>query len=165
MHPDMKNALGEALEEIMNMSPEQFKVEIQEHRGVDWRSVKKNSWEEDSAGKKDDICFEPLTWMDGEQYNRRRIVSAANKYVLTDGRQIVVPCVRHSSRELHANLALLKEVGLLKRGVCFPDNQGFIDQYGNWWSREEAFIIATAANQVNMDRNGSDDELYSEGLY
>lgn len=115
--------------------------------------------------KENDICYQPLDWLPGKQYNQRKIVSAANKYILVDGRIVVFPCVRHSSKELHKNIDILKEVGLLKSGFCAPDNQGFIDQYTNWWSREDAFIIAKAANQIDFDRNGSGDELYSEGLY
>ncbi len=128
--------------------------------------MQSKSWEPNhDKGSDPDICFEELTWLGNGHYNQRRIVSAANKYVLTDGREIVIPCVRHSSAELHKNLDLLKEVGLLKSGYCKPDNQGFVAQYCNWWSREDAFIIATTANQVNIERNGSVDELYSEGLY
>ncbi len=117
------------------------------------------------SDKSNDICYQPLTWLPGKQYNQRRIVSAANKYTLVDSRVIVVPCVRHSSPELHKNIDIFKEVGLLYSGFCKPCDQGFIDQYTNWWSREDAFIIANAAGQINFDRNGSDCELYSEGLY
>lgn len=111
------------------------------------------------------ICFEPLVWISENAFNRRVIVSAANKYELTDGREVIIPCVRHSSVELHKNINILKEVGLLTSGHCKPKNQGFVDQYCNWWSREDAYVIAKAAGQVNDDRNGSDDELFSEGLY
>lgn len=124
------------------------------------------SWEEDGYFlENEEICFESLPWMGDYCYNRRRIVSAANKYVLLDGRELVLPCVRHSSKELHKTLDIFKSAGLLKSGFCAPNNQGFVDQYSNWWSREDAFVIAMAANQVNLDRNGSDYELYSEGLY
>lgn len=43
--------------------------------------------------------------------------------------------------------------------------QGFIDQTGAFHDRKEAYKIAKAANQVNDTRNGSETELYSEGLY
>lgn len=115
--------------------------------------------------KHPEVCYEPLHWIGEDIYNTRKIVCAANKYTLIDGREVILPCVRHGSKELHNNLDLLKEAGLLKTGFCKPDDQGFIDQYSNWWSREDAYVIATAANQVNVVRNGADNELYSEGLY
>lgn len=114
---------------------------------------------------KGDICYEPLTWIAGEEYNQRRIVSAANKYTLTDGRELIIPCVRHSSKELYKILDLFVETGLLTKRLCYPNDQGFVDQYSNWWSREEAFIIATKAGQINASRNGSHYLLFSEGLY
>lgn len=43
--------------------------------------------------------------------------------------------------------------------------QGFIDQFGDFLTREEAMQVAKAAGQVNIERNGSKIELYSEGLY
>lgn len=46
--------------------------------------------------------------------------------------------------------------------------QGFIDQYGVYHNREEAYKIAKAANQI-IKRCGGDDKnggtLYSENLY
>lgn len=112
------------------------------------------------------ICFEELTWIKGEKlYNQRRIVCAANKFWLVDGKEIIIPCIRHGSPDMHNTLDLLDKEGLLESTKFGADDQGFVDQYGNWWSREDAFIIATAANQVNIERNGSTDELYSEGLY
>ena len=126
-----------------------------------------SSWGDNvvNYSEQSDICFEQLAWLGPSVYNQRRIVSAANKYNLNNGQEITLPCVRHSSKDLHQTLEVLKGACLLDKGFCAPRNQGFIDQYGNWWSREDAFVIAKAANQINFARNGSNVELYSEGLY
>ncbi len=44
------------------------------------------------------------------------------------------------------------------------ENQGFIDQFGNFLSRKEAFKIAKENGQIIRDL-GNTDELYSEHLY
>lgn len=45
--------------------------------------------------------------------------------------------------------------------------QGFIDQWGCFYTRTEAMQAVKASGQpFNIKRNGgNDDELYSEGLY
>lgn len=47
-----------------------------------------------------------------------------------------------------------------------PD-QGFVDQFGAFYDRKEALIIAEAANQINVRREKGfpKDELFSEDLY
>lgn len=115
---------------------------------------------------KDNICYQHLYWIyDEETYAQRVIVCAANKYILTTGEELVVPCVRHTNPVLSQQIKVLMDVGLLEKGWCLPNDQGFIDQYYNWWSREDAYIIAEAANQINHERNGHQRDLFSEGLY
>jgi len=44
--------------------------------------------------------------------------------------------------------------------------QGFVDQWGRFHTREEAYkIVQDNGQPFNADRNGSDTELFSEGLY
>ena len=115
---------------------------------------------------KDNICYQHLYWIhDEETYAQRVIVCAANKYTLTTGEELVVPCVRHTNPVLSQQIKLLMDTGLLSKSYCHPDDQGFIDQYSNYWTREEAMIIATYAGQVRIERGGSEKELYSEDLY
>lgn len=47
------------------------------------------------------------------------------------------------------------------------EEQGFINQFGEFLTREEAMEVVKASGQpFNIERNGgSDKELYSEGLY
>lgn len=111
------------------------------------------------------ICYQPLTWIGEGHYAQRVIVCAANKYILNNGEELIIPCVRHANPVLYAQLSVLKEAGVIDKTLCTPGNQGFIDQYYNWWSREDAYIIAENADQIDHDRNGHDHELFSEGLY
>ena len=50
----------------------------------------------------------------------------------------------------------------------YGEKQGFIDQYGVFMTRQEAWKVAEAADQINY-RCGGDDKyggtLYSENLY
>lgn len=111
------------------------------------------------------IMIQPLTWLGPGEYAIRKIVCAANKYPLKDGGEVIIPCIRHTGPILSSQLKLLKEAGLIDKTWATPNNQGFVDQYNNWWSREDAYIIAEYSNQINHDRNGHDHELFSEGLY
>ena len=43
--------------------------------------------------------------------------------------------------------------------------KGLLTNTVNYWTREEAMIIATYAGQVRIERGGSEKELYSEDLY
>lgn len=117
------------------------------------------------SGIENNICYQPLTWMGESHYAQRVIVCAANKYILNNGEELIIPCVRHANPVLYAQLNVLKEAGVLDKVHCLPNNQGFIDQYYNWWSREDAYIIAKHADQIDYERNGHDRDLFSEGLY
>ena len=57
------------------------------------------------------------------------------------------------------------KMGLSRKLIT--EEQGFIDQFGEFLSRKEAMKIVKENGQpFNIERNGgSDDELYSEGLY
>ncbi len=43
--------------------------------------------------------------------------------------------------------------------------QGFVDQYGKFLTREEALVIAKKNNQIIRRCGGDDKRLYSENLY
>ena len=47
----------------------------------------------------------------------------------------------------------------------FCCEQGFIDQFGNFLSREEAFYIAKNKNQIIRKCGGDENKLFSENLY
>jgi hypothetical protein len=89
----------------------------------------------------------------------RRIVCAACK--MTDGTLILG--ARHWDGRMIAISSLLN-----KQRSHDPDDQGFIDQWGVFVDRVEAWKIAFAAGQVLFRCGGDNDDggtLYSENLY
>jgi hypothetical protein len=71
----------------------------------------------------------------------------------------VISSARHFDPRMHAMIKLTKEPKSWIRA-----EQGFIDQFGNFLTRQEAFVIATERNQIRRpDHNHK--ELYSEHLY
>jgi hypothetical protein len=45
------------------------------------------------------------------------------------------------------------------------EEQGFIDQFGNFLTRKEAYIIARNNGQIYRELDNDTNELYSEHLY
>ncbi len=86
-----------------------------------------------------------------------RIVCAAMK--LKDG--FIVVGARHFDMLMHATL---KRIGATHLDV---EEQGFIDQFGNFLTRAEAMVIARKNGQIYREvGNGEDNiDLYSENLY
>lgn len=100
----------------------------------------------------------------------RFVVCAANKY----GDHVVLG-VRHSCPIMNSTLQKSPDLSKQERkrmmnesddDLNFITCQGFIDQWGNWMSRETAFKLVNATGQyIDWERNGSTKTLYSEGLY
>ena len=81
----------------------------------------------------------------------QRIVCAANKDSST--RKIVLG-IRHCDRFMH-------DTDVDNRFA----EQGFVDQFGTFLTREEAWKVAVAANQIIRRVGGDEGRLYSENLY
>ena len=101
---------------------------------------------------------------------QRVVVCAANKVysdVWEDG-WLIIPANRHHSplmNKLYDALDCSRFTGSIKLDLRRTE-QGFIDQWGDFMSREEALKVALASGQrINMKRNGSSTQLFSEGLY
>ena len=76
---------------------------------------------------------------------------------------IIFAGARHWDSVMHTQRKALKDAGV---EVPVIDEQGFIDQFGNFYDRVEAFKHCQKVGQsINIKRNGSDKELYSEGRY
>jgi len=93
----------------------------------------------------------------------RHIVCAANKFEL-NGQEIIVTGARHYDPIMHAVIDALSEQGQL---IAIPDvvaNQGFIDNFGKWLSREDARACVLENEQVLRSQPNSS-ELFSEDLY
>ncbi|WES09935.1 hypothetical protein [Salmonella phage SWJM-01] len=90
----------------------------------------------------------------------RRVVAAANKYG-----DVIVVSARHHDKLMNTQLKRLKEAGIIE--TTHTREQGFIDNYGQWMSREEAAVVAREAGQTNQVRlkNTPFKELFSEDLY
>lgn len=131
------------------------------------RKVKSNVFgylEKDTPQDLPEVCYKIADWWDGRKL-QRRIVSAANRFQLKDGGTLVIPGARHYSRDMAEVIDQVR--GKLVKDHVHGDDQGFIDQWGEYHNREEALIIATHAGQINTVRKKGApyDTLFSEDLY
>jgi hypothetical protein len=71
----------------------------------------------------------------------------------------VIHCLPKPNRHHH----VVRYIG----GIKGPDIQGFLDDQGNFLTRRQAFIHATASGQIKARQPGeyNSDELYSEDLW
>lgn len=96
----------------------------------------------------------------GKEFPDNIIVCAANRHRETG--QVLLG-IRHWDIPMQEHRRLLSD-----RGRNDAWEQGFIDKFNRWHSREEAWHIAVAANQIRR-RCGGDDKnggtLYSDNLY
>lgn len=85
------------------------------------------------------------------------IICAANRW--PDG--LIIPSARHFDTIMHD---LAKRIfGEKAYSNC---DQGFIDQFGKFYSRAEAMLVVKENGQpFNAERNVIKGVLYSEGLY
>lgn len=93
----------------------------------------------------------------------RRIVCSANK--LKD--QTLLVGIRHWDHLMHAQLDNLKNLSEGDEISIVEDHrQGFVDQWGNFLERKDAWIVAERQNQIIRKGPGySGPDLYSENLY
>ena len=98
----------------------------------------------------------------------RRIVCAANRYG-----DIVIPSARHHDKCMNTIIQAFGGRAKLLEGIHYTDldefrkEQGFIDQYGDYWTREQAMDIVKMNEQpiINQAKIGDGKRLYSEHLY
>jgi len=84
---------------------------------------------------------------------KRMVVCAA---VRDEGGNVICS-PRHFDALMHETMSCKTLSGRLE--------QGFVDQKGEFMSREEALIVALAANQIVRRCGGDEDKLFSENLY
>ncbi len=94
--------------------------------------------------------------------NKPVIVCAA---LLKEG--IIIAGPRHYDLVMKTQIMPITHCEKRKRKINFNNaEQGFVDQFGKFYNREEALKVAKDAGQdIDFERNGSTTELYSEGLY
>lgn len=85
----------------------------------------------------------------------QRVVCAAIRHKVSGH---IICSARHFDPLMHSQIA--------KGGDYWRDaDQGFIDQRGNFLSREEALAIAKEQNQILRRCGGDEKKLFSENLY
>lgn len=89
---------------------------------------------------------------------RQWVVCAANYYPVVD---LLVCGARHYDGVMREVLNTIDYPHYKREGY----QQGFIDQFGNFLTREEAWVIATANGQICRDVDTTPGKLYSEHLY
>jgi len=95
--------------------------------------------------------------------SKLRIVCAANKHKDCD---IMLIGARHWDKLMREQWKELQKLVFYRALDSFDFIQGFIDNMGDFHTREEAFKIATEANQILKKTGGKDStQLFSEDLY
>jgi hypothetical protein len=87
--------------------------------------------------------------------SERRIVCAAIRR--NDGQIIVGP--------RHYDQTMRNHIRDIDKADWADAEQGFIDQYGKFWTRQEAYLIAESADQFKGPYDNRCGILYSEHLY
>jgi hypothetical protein len=73
---------------------------------------------------------------------------------------IIIAGARHFDKVMRSQMAAMPKMSWAQA------DQGFIDQFGDFLTREEAMKIAQDNKQrIDLERNGGDIVLFSEGLY
>ena len=90
----------------------------------------------------------------------RVVVCAANQFKLFDGRVFVVCAPRHY------DVNMIKHIHRLDiQGFVEEETQGFVDQFGVFMTRKQAWRVAEEAGQIKYRCGGDDGRLFSENLY
>jgi len=84
----------------------------------------------------------------------RRIVCAA----IRNGGYDIICAPRHWDSLMHVQVSL-------SSGNWKAAEQGFVDQRGEFLTREQAFEVAKAAGQIIRRCGGDEGRLFSENLY
>ena len=95
---------------------------------------------------------------------QRRVVCAA---VRDNSDGLIICGPRHFDSAMHQVIGLLDDVSIAGVPPRQWENteQGFVDQFGVFMTREEAWAVASAANQIYRRCGGDGEKLYSENLY
>lgn len=97
-----------------------------------------------------------VEWKPDYTKTPRRVVCAANRHRVN--KLLVICGARHWDKLMRVQANAMGQ-------DCKAWDQGFVDQFGDWMTREEAWIVAADQNQIRR-RCGEDGEsLFSENLY
>jgi hypothetical protein len=105
-----------------------------------------------------DACSAPEEeWKPDYSVTPRRIVCSAIKHKDT-GR--IITGARHFDQIMREQIKASEGIASWRGSP-----QGFIDQFGDFLDREEAFMVATEQDQIRRRCGGDDGTLFSENLY
>jgi len=90
---------------------------------------------------------------------QRRVVCAANR--CRHDHNIVILGVRHFDNHMHKQMEMLD----LDEFDFTSEDQGFIDNFGVWMDRKEAYKLAIENGQRIYRCGGDSKKLYSENMY
>jgi hypothetical protein len=93
-----------------------------------------------------------------------RIVCAANQYTTEEGETFLLIGARHWDNHMRKQAAIIEKCRGVKIHNGTNEVQGFIDQFGSFYNRKLAWLIAENEGQI-IRGVGSDGKLYSENLY
>ncbi len=132
----------------------------------------------DALSKHLSLCppdVDPRIWAEGKRVPKpdhpiRMVVCAANRiFCYHDAGQTgdfhLVLGPRHFSPTMHLHIAAMVAAGCGTREGWRSSEQGFIDQHGQFMTREEAWTVAVAAGQVRYGPHLSGGKLDSSDLY
>ena len=96
--------------------------------------------------------------------NLRRIVCSACVYYDKYNVELLVLGPRHWDMTMNKNYNLIS-LAFRNTPEKSKFKQGFIDNFGTFWDRKGALVIARRMNQVVRELDYETEELYSEMLY
>jgi len=92
---------------------------------------------------------------------QRRVVCAANRY-----HKHIILGIRHWDTAMRTQFGVMEDHGMFDDEITPGQwEQGFVDQFGKFMTREEAWIVAEAAGQIIHRCGGDGEKLFSENLY
>ena len=65
----------------------------------------------------------------------------------------------------HFDNIMCRQIEMIADQVSDKFDQGFVDKFGNYHTRESAWCVAVNANQIIRQVGSQSAELYSENLY
>lgn len=89
----------------------------------------------------------------------RRIVCAAIRAANGD----LILGIRHYSQDMHYQISNRPDGHRFENR--HDDDQGFVNTWGEYLTRKQAYIVAQRNNQIIRPEACTDGVLYSEGLY
>jgi hypothetical protein len=101
-------------------------------------------------------CPKESEWKPDYSVTPRRIVCAANRHRESG---LILCGARHWDKVMRAQA---NAIGISPRDGW---QQGFIDQFGDFLTREEAWVVAEKENQIRRRCGGDGERLYSENVY